>query len=279
MSNKIPDFFPEDDFDAIKNIFDYRDVPKQAKQIAKHDAQPSTIHKPKKKLHQILLNKIEGFAMFIVLMILVSVVFACMQSNMAKLHNETNNKINALNTQIQLLQTEILTLETKLELYITDENKKPINITLNIAGVDKDFVYDPDNGTLTETPSQDNQPNTPSDDQHQDEPENFPEDFDTRPFFGVGFSEETLNQTHTNGLPVDYVYQYSPAYFAGMDIGDVIISINGVKVNSKEELDAALAPYKAKDEITIEFGKQTDDGLVINVAKQALTYRGNFDLG
>lgn len=208
------------------------------------------------------INKAEGLLMFIVTVAVVCILCICIQINNVKNKNTLISEINNLETQVKSLQNQLDSVENKLELYITEENSKPINITLNIDGVETDLVYDPNTGTTNNNSTSSNEQN---------------EDFDKSPFFGISFVDDE-NDTST-GIPIDSIYQYSPAYFAGLRAGDILLSMNNQQVSNKSDLDVVMSGLTAEDTVEIQFITITENGTpkIVN-ATQQLTYRGNFDL-
>lgn len=194
------------------------------------------------------LTKMEGLLMFIILLLLISVI-------------AISQKFTDINTYVDL-HNEIDALEDKIDIYQDAMKDMPININLKIDGLDKEYIYDSNSGEIVE------------DDITSDQNENF----DTRPFLGVAFDEETLASTPL-GLKIAYVYDYSPAKFAGIKSGDIITNINGVAINTFDELDCIISQYNANDDIQIELATISDSKIEFVSKTVTLTYRGNFDLG
>lgn len=73
------------------------------------------------------------------------------------------------------------------------------------------------------------------------------------PYFGIVAMtlEEAVAQAHnlTQGVYVTDVYAKSPAYNAGMRVADVIIQVNGEKIQSMDEVYRKLTGYKKKEKI------------------------------
>ena len=95
---------------------------------------------------------------------------------------------------------------------------------------------------------------------------------------GVAFPED-INSAQTQlGLKVNFVYQYSPAEFAGIKAGDIISSIDGQKVMTFEDLDAIISQRQAGDVLIIDLITVGESGIEYKTIEAVLTYRGNFDL-
>ena len=87
-----------------------------------------------------------------------------------------------------------------------------------------------------------------------------------RPFIGIRYSPITKQFAQVNNLPFEYgiyivrgsrsedsaIVKDSPADKAGLKEGDIILEINGVKINEDHSLVGQLAKYSAGDEITLK---------------------------
>ena len=101
-------------------------------------------------------------------------------------------------------------------------------------------------------------------------------EIDKTPFLGVGFNQKSDSVL---ALKIDKIYDSSPAQFAGLKEGDIILAVDDEKVDSREKLSNIIAAHKAKDTIKITVAT-VEDGKIANKTVEAqLTYRGNFDLG
>lgn len=73
----------------------------------------------------------------------------------------------------------------------------------------------------------------------------------------------------TRGVYIVDVFEGSPAEKAGMKEGDVLISINGVKVNSSPSVQEQINRFRPKDKIVVQImrgGKQKELSVVLDVA-------------
>ena len=107
----------------------------------------------------------------------------------------------------------------------------------------------------------------------------------TRPWIGIRF--ESIDQkvkaaydlTVDNGAYVSTgtangsaVVEDSPAAKAGIQDGDVIVSINGIQVDQEHPLDALLVQFKPDDAVTLEVLR---DGKQLQVTVTLGTRPGN----
>lgn len=166
-------------------------------------------------------------------------------------HEDTEYQIDILRTKVETLEQTLIEVTDDLENAVDTLNKKPINITIS-------------NGEATVTP--------------EENPEVTDPIFDTRPFLGVGFMDVETEVPNAPGLKVDVIYQYSPAEFAGMKVGDYIVAINGVNIKKYEDLNTVMEHCKAEDTIQLDYLTVTENGIEQKSASVTLTYRGNFDL-
>jgi membrane-associated protease RseP (regulator of RpoE activity) len=210
------------------------------------------------------LTKVEGMIMFVVVLAITLVCSFGINYTNNKNSDELLTYVEDLEFRMSVLENKIDTLETSL-VEITEDlneaidnlNKKPINIIINGDG--QVVNPKPDDGFDAEDPTQD--PN-----------------FDARPFLGVAFPED-INSAQTQlGLKVNFVYQYSPAEFAGIKAGDIISSIDGQKVMTFEDLDAIISQRQAGDVLIIDLITVGESGIEYKTIEAVLTYRGNFDL-
>lgn len=168
-------------------------------------------------------------------------------------HEDIEYKLDIAETKIETLEQTLIDLTDDLEQAIDTLNKKPINITIS-------------NGEATLTPDveQDGEVTEPI--------------FDTRPFLGVGFNDIETVVPNAPGLKVDVVYEFSPAEFAGLKVGDYIVAINGVNIRKYEDLSTVMDNCKAEDVIQLDYLTVTENGIEQKTANVTLTFRGNFDL-
>ena len=71
----------------------------------------------------------------------------------------------------------------------------------------------------------------------------------------------------TQGVYVDSLFENSAAKNAGLKEGDVIIKINGKKVNTSPELQGMIAQYRPGQEVTLTIdrkGKEIDFKVILN---------------
>jgi len=236
------------------------------------DVPPNTMPLGKKKKNSFSapLTKLEGVLMFTIVLLLVVLFGFGISQSVSKTANDLDehdhtleNRLFVLETQIDELSAQIASLETKIEAYT--ENKMPLNIVVNVDGVPQEIsgtseIENPSNPDISEQPTV--------------EPE-----FDTSPFLGVGFVEGNDGSDNPIGIRIDHVYENSPAAFAGLKAGDILMSINGTKINTYEDLGKTIEQCSAQDIVTLEVAQSTDAGINIVTVEATLTYRGNFDLG
>lgn len=209
------------------------------------------------------INKTEGVVMFIVTIVAIIVCALMLKSSITSGNQLLIDDVEDVRLYIGTLETKILDLEATIEKYQTDLNDKPINITVNVDGINKDITTDNEDDNQTDE-DQDDIPSDP--------------DFDTRPFLGVALSEETVDSTNPFGIKVDYVYQYSPAALAGIKSGDIIVSIDGTKITTWDELGVIINSHQAEDILHIEIATVSNNGIEFKTVEAKLTYRGNFEL-
>ena len=212
------------------------------------NAQTKSIKKKDNWMTQCV-TKIEALSMFIVTLLVVGLSLINIYSRINTNSIDTQNKVDNLLNHIALL-------EAKLDLYAN--NKEDMNITVNIDGVKQEGNISTD---IDGDPTKPTDPN-----------------FNKSPFLGVGFYEGNTGVDNPIGLPVNIVYQYSPAELAGMKVGDIIMSIDDEKVATLDDLTNILSKHQAKDKIIIEFATTTDSGINVVKSEATLDYRGNFDI-
>ena len=213
------------------------------------------------------LTKAEGMIMFVVVLAITLICSFGINYTNNKNSDELIEYVEDLEFRMSVLENKIDTLETSL-IDITEDlneaidnlNKKPINITIN------------GNGQATIDP-------TPDEGGTEEYDPTLDPNFDSRPFLGVAFAEDLASAQTQLGLKVNFVYQYSPAEFAGIKAGDIIASINGMKISTFEELDAIISQCSAKDVLIIDLITTGESGIEYKTTQAVLTYRGNFDLG
>ncbi|HPN84239.1 MAG TPA: trypsin-like peptidase domain-containing protein [Victivallales bacterium] len=101
-----------------------------------------------------------------------------------------------------------------------------------------------------------------------------------RPWVGIGMddlgSEAKKSYSIENGVHVREVYEGNPADKAGIEPGDIILSVSGSKVDSTREVQEAVLKHKPGDIIKFEItrdGKKRE--ILVTAAKQA----DNMDIG
>jgi membrane-associated protease RseP (regulator of RpoE activity) len=201
------------------------------------------------------ITKNEIFVIFTLIVLVVSVCSIMLQISISNMRNDYEEQIRQLTSQITILTTKIDTPQANAD--------KPINITVNVDGVNKDFEYDPESGDVIE----------------KDPTEQLPEEFDTRPFLGVVFDESDTTNITPLGLKVVGVYDVSPAKFAGIKQGDIITAIAGQKISTYADVEKVISQFQAEDTITVELISAVDSDIKYHTVEATLTYRGNFDLG
>ena len=208
------------------------------------------------------LTKLEGLLMFIFVIAIIAVSSMQMQSAFVERSDMMLNQIDRLEIAVADLEDQISDLEDKFEMYQSEEYKKPINITVNLDGEDKTVTVDPNAGEVVEQPT---------------EPVAV---FDESPFLGVGFFVDEEGNVPPNpiGLKVDIVYEFTPAFVAGIRPGDIIMAVDGIKMNSFDDLDAIISGHAAKEPVTIELATVSEGGIKIVTIGATLDYRGNYDL-
>lgn len=88
-----------------------------------------------------------------------------------------------------------------------------------------------------------------------------------RGYLGIGISDMTGDLAKDKGLDnlkgvyVDSIYSGSSAQDAGLKIGDVIIKINGIDVNSSPELQEQIAKYHPGDKIVVTYNRKGEEHL------------------
>lgn len=193
------------------------------------------------------MTKIEALIMFAIL------AFILLFCNMYSQYLTANHRIDEME-RLNILESKIDNLKDNMEIYYQTINNRPINITLNTNGEQQNITADPGTG------------------------DQLNEDFDTRPFLGVAFVEGNDGSGNPIGIKIDYVYEYSPAYFAGIKAGDIIMSIDGEKIDNYNDLANAIDKRKANETISIELATAGDNGVNVVTIGATLTYRGNFEL-
>ena len=220
--------------------------------------------KKRKRCAEFLVTKFEGLLMFALILVVIGICSFNLQKSIVDFSYDLSDQIAVLENQIEDMDHQIETLENKvddlqlqLDAYI-DGNSQPINVTVNVDGNSKDYIYDEESGELVESEN---------------------ENFDTRPFLGVGFFEGNDGSNNPIGIQIDYVYPYSPAEFAGIKAGDIIMAIDDNWIDTYTDLDAIMSQLAANDTINIRVATASETGVNIITVPATLTYRGNFDLG
>ena len=166
-------------------------------------------------------------------------------------HEDLEYKMDIMETKVETLEQTLIELTEDLNEAVDTLKNKPINITIS-------------NGETTVTPDEETDVTEPI--------------FDTRPFLGVGFYDTETETPNAAGLKVDVVYEYSPAEFAGMKVGDYIVAINGISIKKWEDLNTVMENCKAEDVIQLDYLTVTENGIEQKSVNVTLTFRGNFDL-
>lgn len=233
-----------------------------------HKEQPETEKQPAQKV--ILtdsskpLSKLEGVIMFGVT---VATVLVCsfgvnytLNANYLESQKNIDDlefRMSVLENKLDVLEDELLTITEDLNKAIDNLNKKPINITINGDGsaTVNPSVPDENPGDITTDPN-----------------------FDTRPFLGVAFGEDATAYETPLGLKIGFVYENSPAFFAGIKEGDILTKINGISILTFDDLDLFISQAAAGDVLSIEIITTGENGIEYSTVEAILTYRGNFEL-
>ena len=207
-------------------------------------------------------TKVEGFIMFFVALFMLILCTLTLNSTFAKMSESQLEEIAKMQHEITELELQVSALEAELK------NMKPesFDVNINVGEESVTMTYDTDENAMVPTDG-----NVIVEDDAE-----AVKEFDTRPFLGVAFSTE--ESTNPFGLKIDYVYEYSPAEEAGLKAGDIIISINGMKINTFDELDSIISALAAGNEIKMEIATATENGIECIEKTAILSYRGNFDL-
>jgi len=86
--------------------------------------------------------------------------------------------------------------------------------------------------------------------------------------------KDGLNLVNSNGAIITFVDDNSPASDAGLQIGDVIITIDGNTIKSNRDLSRLIASYSAEKQVIftiIRDGKQLDKSINIKILSQKIT--------
>ena len=95
----------------------------------------------------------------------------------------------------------------------------------------------------------------------------------SKPFLGVNVDENGSNFDPNQGLPVTTVIPGSTAAVMGIEVGDLLLTFNGAKLTSQDELKVAIGKTKVGDEITLEVTRKNFDVLVKKTFKGPITVR------
>lgn len=186
-----------------------------------------------------LVNKKEGLIMFVVSLLVVVLCALMLQGSVVQGHNDLSDQVVRISTQMD-----------DMKLYIRSLEEQVAGLENQVADLEENL-----------------------------ENVGVRIGFDTRPFLGVGFYDVETVDANPIGLKIDYVYPYSPAEFAGIKIGDVIMAVDGVKVATYDDLSVALEDCVAGDTVEVQLATVSHNGIEVVTVNTTLTYRGNFDLG
>jgi membrane-associated protease RseP (regulator of RpoE activity) len=95
----------------------------------------------------------------------------------------------------------------------------------------------------------------------------------SKPFLGVNVDENGSSFDPNQGLPVTTVIPGSTAATLGIEVGDLLLTFNGAKLTSQDELRVAIGKTKVGDEISIELTHKNFDMLVKKTVKGPITVR------
>jgi membrane-associated protease RseP (regulator of RpoE activity) len=95
----------------------------------------------------------------------------------------------------------------------------------------------------------------------------------SKPFLGVNVDENGASFDPNQGLPVTTVIPGSTAAVMGIEVGDLLLTFNGAKLTSQNELKVALGKIKVGDEVTLEVTRKNVDLLVKKTFKGLITVR------
>lgn len=207
-------------------------------------------------------TKVEGFIMFFVTLFMLILCTLTLNSTFTKMSESQLEEIAKMQHTITELELQVSALEAELN----DMKPESFDVNINVGEESVTMAYDTDENAMIPTDG----------DVVVEDDAEVSKEFDTRPFLGVAFSTE--ESTNPFGLKIDYVYEYSPAEEAGLKAGDIIISINGMKINTFDELDSIISALAAGNEIKMEIATATENGIECIEKTAILSYRGNFDL-
>lgn len=199
------------------------------------------------------ITKMEGFLMFLILVITNLICSITISKTISTAGTDNSDTMNNLRQQIYSLEAKINDLELALS-----EDELDLNIDLN--GEELTLTYNSSTGSIAEN----------------ENAGEFSEDFDTKPFLGVGF--DNVDGENGIGIKVTYVYDCSPAQFAGIKVGDIITGVNGQKISTYDNLTAIINELSAEDSLSIDIITVVDNKVEIQTIETTLTYRGNFNL-
>jgi beta-lactamase regulating signal transducer with metallopeptidase domain len=117
----------------------------------------------------------------------------------------------------------------------------------------------------------------PNDDVHAKVPPQTPKPTlvnpTSKPFLGVTVDENGANFDPNQGLPVNTVIPGSTAATIGIEVGDLLLTFNGAKLTSLDELNAAIGKIKVDDEISIELTRKIFNKLMKKTVKGPISVR------
>jgi serine protease Do len=107
----------------------------------------------------------------------------------------------------------------------------------------------------------------------------------TRPWIGIRFTSINLQVKEEQGLTVDNgalvtntggdgsaIVENSPAAKAGIKDGDIILSLNGIRIDQEHPLDALLVQFAPDDQVVLDVLR---DGASVKVTVTLGTRPGN----
>lgn len=218
------------------------------------------------KSWSLALTKTEGFVMFIAILFIMGVCTFALQFGLTNIRNDMFDYAEELANQVEDLELHVDSLEAQIESLETEIANMELETKLYQIG-----LYDPNTGA--QVGFYDPYTGTIIDQTVEEAP------FDTSAFLGVAFMEGNDGSDNPIGLQIDYVYPFSPAELAGIKAGDIIMAVNGVKIDTLDDMTTAISQCAANDTIEVQLATVVEDGSISVVTLPAtLTYRGNFEI-